>query len=306
MSLYQYLDVKPDATTKEIRKAYRRLAKKHHPDKNNGKSSDTFIKITNAYDILSNAEEKRKYDKFLRDKESGNVSKEDLSLYSMLEDLMNKYYLGNVLNLMNMFYDKDKFKSDLDSLNFYKIYKKFKLNIFRKDPSSLNITKNVYFTFEEVYNNKPKILKTVRLLDNSYQDIIKVIHPDPYYQELVWEEEGEQIGGVTGDLIINLKITDSKEFEIYDDYNLLYIGKFYCDNKQISNTTNDNLENQIYIILPDNAKLYISQETDMINNHFYFKGKGLMNESSQRGDLFIKVPEYLKLNKTDKVNVIAQ
>lgn len=62
--LYDILKVKPDASEKEIRNAYRSLAKKYHPDLNPGNKAaeETFRKVQGAYDILSDADKRRQYD----------------------------------------------------------------------------------------------------------------------------------------------------------------------------------------------------------------------------------------------------
>ncbi len=62
--LYEVLGVARDATEEAIRKAYRGLAKKHHPDLNPGDAAaeETFKRVQRAYDILSDAEKRRQYD----------------------------------------------------------------------------------------------------------------------------------------------------------------------------------------------------------------------------------------------------
>src|SRR5579875_167788 len=61
---YEILGVKRDASEAEIRAAYRKLAKKHHPDLNPGKpeAAERFKAINQANDILSDAEKRRRYD----------------------------------------------------------------------------------------------------------------------------------------------------------------------------------------------------------------------------------------------------
>jgi molecular chaperone DnaJ len=63
---YQVLGVKRDAKPEEIKKAYRRLARKHHPDVNPGDKSaeDRFKLITEAHDVLSDAKKRSVYDRF--------------------------------------------------------------------------------------------------------------------------------------------------------------------------------------------------------------------------------------------------
>jgi molecular chaperone DnaJ len=63
---YQILGVSRNASEKEIKQAYRRLARKHHPDLNpNDKSAEArFKEINAAYEVLSNPEKRKKYDQF--------------------------------------------------------------------------------------------------------------------------------------------------------------------------------------------------------------------------------------------------
>jgi len=70
--LYGVLGVARDADEDAIRKAYRKLARRHHPDVNPGDASaeERFKKISEAYAVLSDAERRRNYDEF------GEVSRE--------------------------------------------------------------------------------------------------------------------------------------------------------------------------------------------------------------------------------------
>ncbi|MEA3039824.1 MAG: hypothetical protein QOE79_2337, partial [Sphingomonadales bacterium] len=63
--LYSQLGVKRDAGEAEIKKAYRKLAKELHPDRNkdNPAASARFSKVTQAYDILTDKDKRARYDR---------------------------------------------------------------------------------------------------------------------------------------------------------------------------------------------------------------------------------------------------
>jgi len=71
--LYQRLGVARGATEADIKKAYRKLAKELHPDRNkdNPKAADRFSEITTAYDLLSDKDKRAQYDRGEID-ENGN------------------------------------------------------------------------------------------------------------------------------------------------------------------------------------------------------------------------------------------
>lgn len=65
MTLYELLGVARDATEAEIKKAFRKLALKHHPDHNPGNdaSAKFFADLQQAYEVLTNAERRAHYDR---------------------------------------------------------------------------------------------------------------------------------------------------------------------------------------------------------------------------------------------------
>src|SRR5574343_1319216 len=69
MDYYEILGVAKTATQDEIKKAFHKLAHKHHPDK--GGDEKKFKEINEAYQVLSDAKKRQQYDQFGRVFENG-------------------------------------------------------------------------------------------------------------------------------------------------------------------------------------------------------------------------------------------
>ncbi|MBD3307249.1 DnaJ domain-containing protein, partial [candidate division KSB3 bacterium] len=63
---YEILEVNRNATSDEVKKAYRKLALKYHPDRNSGnkEAEEKFKEAAEAYEVLSNPEKRNLYDQF--------------------------------------------------------------------------------------------------------------------------------------------------------------------------------------------------------------------------------------------------
>ena len=70
---YETLGVADEASAEEIKKSYRKLAQKYHPDTNSGdtEAEEKFKEISEAYSTLSNAEQRKEYDQVRRVAGSG-------------------------------------------------------------------------------------------------------------------------------------------------------------------------------------------------------------------------------------------
>jgi curved DNA-binding protein CbpA len=79
VNYYQVLNVSPKASSVEIKSAYRRLARKYHPDVNDGAedSAREFARIAKAYEILGNPQERANYDRLILKQKYDDLSKSD-------------------------------------------------------------------------------------------------------------------------------------------------------------------------------------------------------------------------------------
>jgi curved DNA-binding protein len=94
---YEILGLKKGATPEEIKKAYRKLAVKYHPDKNPGdkKAEDRFKEINEAYAVLSDPQKKSQYDQFGSAGFHQRFSQEDIFRGFNAQDIFREFGLGS-------------------------------------------------------------------------------------------------------------------------------------------------------------------------------------------------------------------
>jgi len=102
---YKTLGVEKTASPKEIKRAFRKLALKYHPDKNKEKDAEEkFRKVAEAYSVLSDKKKKKEYDHFGHSNDNLNTNS-------------NGFDFGHFHEHFNDFFDMDKFFSGFDAGN---------------------------------------------------------------------------------------------------------------------------------------------------------------------------------------------
>lgn len=114
---YETLEVERCISTEELKKAYRNLAKKYHPDKYANESLDKqnevkeiFAQINEAYQVLSNEKSRKEYDlTLLKNKKESNSQKSNST--SKNRDFFNKNDLND---MFSSFFSPKSSKNDSD------------------------------------------------------------------------------------------------------------------------------------------------------------------------------------------------
>ncbi|NOY68300.1 MAG: DnaJ domain-containing protein [Deltaproteobacteria bacterium] len=93
---YSVLGVKKDASADDIKKAYRKMAMKYHPDHSNGNTAneEKFKEISEAYAVLSDPEKRKQYDTFGAEGFDQRFSQEDIFRNVDMGDILKEFGFG--------------------------------------------------------------------------------------------------------------------------------------------------------------------------------------------------------------------
>jgi len=119
---YEVLGVPKEASEKDIKSAYRKLAMKYHPDRSDAADAEErFKEISEAYAVLSDPEKRQKYDQFGHAGISGQYSQEDIFRGVNFEDLLRGFGFGGSESIFDMFFGGSRGRGPGDQLSALRI-----------------------------------------------------------------------------------------------------------------------------------------------------------------------------------------
>lgn len=257
MDYYNILGVDRNATTEDIKKAYRKLAIQYHPDKNMGQFSDKFKDISRAYSVLSDENQRRAY---------------DITGAEICEDIfdLNTLY-ENVFSNMFTFHFVD-INSSTQPMNIFQV--KTQKNL-RTDDITYNISANL----EDIFNGRTIKMKVerYRLTDGIYRKTPIELKVHLNSRKSVFTGESDEMDGYThnGDVIFNITDKPHQTFKRDGDYNLIMNKIVLLEDILQGITYNikylDGKEYNIHT----NRDSFINKDTQLINLIHIIKGMGL-------------------------------
>ena len=280
---YKLLDIEPNSDLATIKRAYRKLSFKYHPDKNNNETNEIFNRISNAYTYLLNKES--------RENKDTNYSLTD---YNQRKNESN----NNGCNASN----SNSNSNEILPANFSNTT----YNILENSKQDIEII--VQITFEEAYNGANIPVNIKRIVVNN--NIVKNEEETIYFhlekgvdnnEIIIIKDKGNCLNYVYSDIKIIIHL-DPHELFTRDGLNLVYVSKISFKESLVGlNFEIKHLNNKKYRILNNKGEI-IHNTTNIVLDKLGFERDGY------KGKLIIKFkieyPKFLERNVIEKLREI--
>jgi curved DNA-binding protein len=268
---YNVLGLQRNASTDDIKKAYRKLAKQYHPDANpdDANAKKKFQQINEANEVLSNPEDRKKYDRYGKDWQSG--------------DQFNQ-----------QFGRRQQGEADGDFSDFFSSFFGGSRRQTKQKGRDLNASFQVNLTAAFVTHQQ-----TISINDKNIRITIPAGIEDRQAIRLNGMGQASQNGGTAGDLILTFKINNDTFFKRTGN-DLLLIQEIDLFTALLGGTIE-------ITTLHGKLKLKVNSETQN-NTKIRLKGKGYPAYKQDKvfGDLFVTYLVKLPTNLSEQEKELYQ
>lgn len=284
---YKVLGVDEKASAEEIKKAYRKLAKKYHPDLNQGdeKASEKLKEINEAYEVLGDKDKRQKYDQFGSNYNFNGGQNFDPSQYGF--DFGNfgnggtTYTYsstddgsGGFSDFFNMFFggrDKGSRNSSNRKRDIFSGFGGQKQSPQQRQKYDTEIS----ISLQEAYNGTEKSLN---LNVNGESKSLNIKIPKGILPGKKIRTKGEKIG-LDGDIYIKINVIDQNN--ILDGLNIIKTTNIYpWDAVLGESVVIDTLEGKIKVNIPKGIES---------GKRIRLKNKGFKDMKGNIGDLYLEI-----------------
>lgn len=261
MSLYEILGVNSNASTDEIKSAYKKLALKYHPDKNSNEINK-FYAISTAYSVLSDPEKKDQYDMYgyidNADKSGDNNDtqrNDSIKFFNAINNIISQLLNRNNTLFANI--DKDLKIEELLKSNKKEMADNYVINMIKQHLSiNINNDSDSEKQFESDYcisesddnDHNDIVIDLVTTIEEIYKGMIKVVTFERQVykkkklliesvklnvpvsnDKVIFDNEGNDYINddnikMKGRVIINIKCLYSKYYKRVNDYDIMIMG----------------------------------------------------------------------------------
>ena len=298
MDYYKILGVSKEAKNDEIKKAYRKLALKYHPDKNNGNKEyeAKFKEISEAYAVLSDPEKRQQYDTYGATGFHQRYSREDIFKGFDLNEILRQFGFGTSGFSTNTF--GNGMGGGSSSHNFNSFFTQNGAGGCgagcAQPVKGQDLTYQLTVTLEDVLSGADRQLT---LSKNGKTENVSVKIPRGIEQGKKLRLKGKggeaPMGGIPGDLYLKVQLQPHEFYERSGDDLILKKRIQYSDACLGAKVEVESLDGKKFMIT-------VPSGTNG-DSRLRIKGQGLPSGPiGDRGDLYVKIGVQVPKNLTDE------
>ncbi len=303
MDYYETLGTKKDASPTEIKKSYRKLALKYHPDRNKGDATAEakFKEISEAYAVLSDPEKKRQYDNYGSTDFHQRYSQEDIFRGFDLNDILRQFGVGGAGSSAN-------FRSNMGGNGRFNSFFNQGHNgggcggggCHSAPEKGQDMTYQINVTLEEVLNGADRTI-TLRKNGSSHDVSVKIPKGIEEGKKLRLQGKGgsSKNGGPPGDLYLKVEIAPNDTFSRSGDD--LVVQKLISFSEACFGTRMEveTLEGKKFMVKVAPGTVHDSR--------LRIRGYGLpVGPLGERGDLYVKIGVKVPKELTDDQKIVVE